>query len=288
MPMPIPDPAWLTAEYDNRGRVPTFATHLAHWAQASAEARARRSRRLDVPYGPGAGDRLDIFPSARADAPVLVFLHGGYWRALDKRDASFVAPALVDAGAMVVVPNYALAPAVTVEAIALQLAHAVAWTWRNAALYGGSPAQIVVAGHSAGGHLAAMLAACLWPRLGADLPPRLLAGALSISGLYDLEPIRHTPFLQADLKLTAASVKRLSPAGFAAPAGARLVSVAGADESSEFLRQNRLIRQRWGAQAVPVCEDIPATNHFTVLHSLADPAGRVHRLALWLLGLSPL
>jgi arylformamidase len=280
-----PDPEWLNAEYDNRSRVADWPRHLDRWSRASALAREGMSRRLDVAYGPGETDRLDIFPSTRSDAPVFVFIHGGYWRALNKRDASFVAPALVAAGAMVVVPDYALCPAVTVEAIALQLARAVAWTYRNAALYGGDPRRIVVGGHSAGGHLAAMLATCAWPQLAADLPAQLLRGALSISGLYDLEPIRHTPFLQVDLKLTAASVRRLSPAHFPAPAGVALYSVVGADESLEFLRQNRMIREAWGPGAVPVCESVPGTNHFTVLHELADPAARVHRLALDLLGL---
>ena len=112
-----------------------------------------------------------------------------------------------------------------------------------------------------------------------------LAGALSISGLYDLEPIRHTPFLQADVRLTPAAVARLSPAFFPRPKNGRLYATVGLDESDEFLRQNMLIRDVWGPTAVPVCETIPASNHFTVLNSLVDPAGRLHELALRLLNL---
>lgn len=284
--MPRRDAAWYDAQYNNRARVPDAPRHLQRWAEASALARQGLSCRLDVPYGSGgAAETLDIFPSPRANAPVLVFIHGGYWRALDKRDASFIAPALVDAGAMVVVPNYALAPAVSVETIVLQLVRAVAWTWRHAALYGGNPGRLVVAGHSAGGHLAAMMLSCDWPRVERGLPRTLVHSAMSISGLFDLEPIRHAPFLQADLKLTPASVRKLSPAGFPAPASGVLHALVGGDESEEFLRQNTLIRDAWGAKRVPVCEAVPGTDHFTVLHELADATSRLHGHARSLLGL---
>ncbi|MBL8308290.1 MAG: alpha/beta hydrolase, partial [Rubrivivax sp.] len=147
------------------------------------------------------------------------------------------------------------------------------------------PARIALVGHSAGGHLATMLLACRWKEVGADLPAQAVQGALSISGLYDLEPLRHAPFIQADLKLSPASVARLSPAFFPRPKGGKLHAVVGLDESDEFIRQNRLIRDVWGPTAVPVCETIPGRNHFTVLNDLADPASRLHELALRLLGL---
>jgi arylformamidase len=184
-----------------------------------------------------------------------------------------------------VVPNYALCPAVTVEDIALQMARALAWTWRHAADFGGDASRLAVAGHSAGGHLAAMLLSCRWKLVGEDLPLAPLSGALAISGLYDLEPVRLTPFLQGDLRLTPAQVARLSPAFFPRPKGGRLFTTVGGDESEEFLRHNQLIRDQWGPTAVPVCETVSGKNHFTVLESLVDPAGRLHELALRLLGL---
>lgn len=278
------EPAWLDAQYNNRARIPEHEQIFKRWSESSAFARANQSRRLDLPYGDQAGETLDLFPSAKADAPVLVFIHGGYWRSLDKCDVSFIAPSFVAAGAMVVVPNYALCPAVSIEHITLQMTRALAWTWRNAALYGGNPARIAVVGHSAGGHLAAMMLSCRWKEVGDDLPAQLVSGALSISGLYDLEPLRHTTFLQPDLNLTPASVKRLSPAFFPRPRGT-LYTVAGLDESEEFLRQNQLIRDQWGPTSVPICETIPGRNHLDVLHNLADPDGRLHDLALRLLGL---
>jgi arylformamidase len=275
---------WLDAQYNNRARVGDAAQIMERWVRASAWARENSPVHLDVRYGDGDKETLDLFPAARPGAPVLVFIHGGYWRALDKRDVSFVAPALAQAGALVVVPNYALCPAVSVEHITLQMVRALAWVWRHASKYGGDPRRIVVAGHSAGGHLAAMMLSCRWQDVAADLPASVVGAALSISGIFDMEAIRQSPFLNVDLKLTPASARRLSPALFPPPAG-QLFTVVGADESEEFLRQNSLIRAAWGADAVPVCDAIAGTNHFTVLHDLADPRGRLHPLALQLLGL---
>jgi len=282
---PRHDPAWFDSQYNNRARIADHAAIFERWASASASARVGSpAAQLDLAYGEGGGETLDVFPSAAPGAPVLVYIHGGYWRALDKSEFSFVAPVFNAAGSMVVVPNYALCPAVTVEQIALQAAGALAWTWRNAARFGGDPNRIAVAGHSAGGQLVAMLLSCRWKQLGDDLPAQLVGGGLSISGMYDLEPIRNTPFLQVDLRLTPAAVKRLSPAFFPRPRG-KLYAVAGGDESEEFIRQNRLIRDVWGPTAVPVCETVSGKNHLTVLESLVDPAGRLHELALRLLGL---
>ncbi|MFL6635953.1 MAG: alpha/beta hydrolase, partial [Massilia sp.] len=215
---------------------------------------------------------------------VLVFIHGGYWRDSDKSLHGFLAPSFTVDGAMVVVPNYALCPAVSIEHIALQLTRCLAWVHRHAALYGGDPSRIVVAGHSAGGHLASMMLGCRWKDVDPALPAQLVSGALAISGLFDLEPLRHAPFLKDDIQLTASSVKRLSTAFFPRPRRPLLTAVGG-DETSELKRQAALIRDQWGPTSVPVSETIPNTNHFTVLHNLADPNGRLHRHALALLGL---
>jgi arylformamidase len=282
--MSLNDPAWLDAQYNNRARIPEHPQIFARWAESSALARERLKSQLDIRYGDQPGEVLDVFPAAQAGAPVLVYIHGGYWRSLDKADHSFIAPAFVAAGATVVVPNYALCPAVTIEAIALQMTRALAWVWRNAAVHTGDPNRIAVVGHSAGGHLAAMLLSCRWKDVGDDLPAKLVPGALSISGLYDLEPIRNTPFLQSDLRLTPQSVRRLSPAFFPRPRGT-LYTVAGVNESEEFLRQNQLIRDQWGPTTVPVCETVAGRHHLDVVHELADPQGRLHELALRLLGL---
>lgn len=282
-------PAWYDEQYNNRARVADSAAILQHWADASALARTQLGGSLDVPYGTDPSERFDIFPTRQPGAPVLVHIHGGYWRALDKRDQSFVAPPFVDAGALVVVPNYALCPAASIEQIALQMVQALAWIHRHIAAYGGDPSRIVVSGHSAGGHLAAMLLACDWKSVAPDLPADLLRGALAVSGVFDLEPMRHTPFLAPDLRLTAGAARRLSPALMPAPRGlkAGLVALVGGDESPEFLRQNQLIAQAWGPDAVRACEAVPGKNHMNVLNEMAEPSSRVHRWGLHLLGLQP-
>ncbi len=277
------DPAWLDVQYNNRARIPEHPQLFARWDADSAAARAALPCQVDLRYGDGPNETLDVFAAARPGAPVLVFIHGGWWRSLDKAGHSFVAGAFVREGATVVLPNYALAPSVTIETIALQMALALAWTWRHAAAHHGDPQRIVLVGHSAGGHLATMLLACDWRRVAPDLPADLVRRALSISGLYELEPVRQTPFLKADLRLTQDAVARLSPARFPAPRGRTLHAAAGALESEEFLRQNRLIQAAWGEAVVPRCEEVPGTNHLDVLHALAEPDGVLHARAWELL-----
>ena len=290
--MPRPDdPTWLEAQYNNRARVPDAMRQIAAWGTASAAARAGLPQaRLDVRYARGAGGLLDVFPAARPPAgdlsPVMLFIHGGYWRSLAKSDFSFLAPVFTQAGAAVVVPDYALCPAVNIEHITLQMVQALAWTVRHAEDFGGDPSRITVVGHSAGGHLAAMLMTCRWREVDPGLPLKPIASALSISGLFDLEPLRHVASVKDDLGLTPASVKRLSPAFFPRPRHGRLYAVVGGQESEEFIRQNQLIRDAWGPTTVPVCEALPGLEHFSVMTALVDPAHRLHRLARELLGLA--
>ena len=289
--MPTKDAAWHDRMYNNRALVPDFADHFARWTSASKQARETLKPVLDLAYGDGPNETLDVFPAARKNAPVVIFIHGGYWRSLDKSDHSFVAPGLRDLGACVVVVNYALCPGtpeqpVTIPDIGLQMARAAAWVWRHIAEHGGDPGNITVIGHSAGGHLAAMLLGCDWKKMGRDLPAGLLRKALSISGLFDLEPMRKTPFLQGDLRLTPAQVRMASPAKWQRPRKGVLYAVAGGDESAEFLRHIRLIHQAWGPQTVPVCEALPGLNHFSIVTDLTLSGTRLNALAQQLIAAS--
>lgn len=278
--MKLQDGEWHDRMYNNRARVPDFAEYFARWASESDRARQGNPCELDLPYGDGAGETLDVFPALQPSAPVLVFIHGGYWRAMDKSDHSFIAPSFTRDGACVVVPNYALAPAATVPQIVLQMVRAVAWCSHNIARYGGDPRRIKVVGHSAGGQLAAMLLLCLWQQHHAVLPRDLVTHALAMSPLHDLDPIMRTPHLQQTLALTPEQVALASPARLPAPRQGILYSVVGGEENEEYHRQNRLIHEAWGPRRVPVCESLPALNHFSMLDALVEPSHRLHQLAL--------
>jgi arylformamidase len=234
------DAAALDKLYNNRLLVPECMETLQRWSQDSTSVRQSAICQLDVKYGQGAHESLDIFPCTSAHVPVLVFIHGGYWRSLDKSDHSFIAPAFTRQGSCVVIPNYSLCPAVTVSDIVLQLVKAVAWVYKNIEKYGGDHRRITVAGHSAGGHLAAMMLSCLWSSYDKELPMDVVKNALSISGLFELETPMHSPYLQDSLHLTPDEVKRISPAWMPSPTWGKLYSVVGGYESSEFLRHTQL------------------------------------------------
>ena len=273
-------PEWYDRMYNNRALVPDFADHLKRWTDQSKTARKLLGGLTDISYGAGPNETLDIFPANAANAPVMVFLHGGYWRALDKSDQSFIAPSFTREGVSVVVPNYALCPAVSIPEIVMQMVKALAWVWRYIHEWGGDARRIHVVGHSAGGHLAAMLLACEWQRYADDLPADLVKSGLSVSGLFELESVMRSPMLQSDLRLDDAQVVRCSPAWMPRPAHGTFCSVVGGLESDEFIRHHRLIQQAWGKAYVPVCEALPGLHHFNVLSALAERGTYLNRLAL--------
>jgi arylformamidase len=239
------------------------------WDRDSEKARARLDCYLDVPYGTTGSETLDVFPAQGKSRGLVLFIHGGYWRALDKRNVSFIAPALVREGITVAVPNYALCPAVRVEDIVMQIVQACAWMYRNGGNFGAPAGKLTLCGHSAGGHLAAMMLCCLWPQYSSDLPDKVVSGALSISGLYDLTEIVKVPSVNCDVRLTEKSALRVSPAFLPAATDAPLFTAVGSEENEGFHVQNRMIARKWGKtlRAEVPC---PGANHFTVLDELCD------------------
>ncbi len=277
------DPAWFDQQYNPRLAMKDAAGFFAGWDAASEAARARMDCTLDVAYGDDPLEKLDIYRCGVLHAPVLFFVHGGYWRASDKSPHAFVAEAFVNSGVTVVMINYPLCPRVRVEDIVDSTARALAWTWRHIGEYGGDRDSIVVCGHSAGGHLSAMMACQDWKSLASDLPGTLASRVLAISAINEMEPMAHAPFLKDSLNLTPEAVLALSPCLLAAPAELTMTCVAGALEPSEFARQNGLLRHNWGENRVQVCELIEGRDHFTIVHDLGDPTKRLHQLARSLL-----
>jgi arylformamidase len=263
------DAQYFETRYNPRLAVPEYASHFEAWGQRSADARARMDGYLDVSYGNHPLEKLDVFRAKGASRALLMFIHGGYWRALDKSQHSFVAEPFANAGVTVGMINYALCPAVTVEEIVRQVLQAAAWLYRNASNFGAPAGPIFVAGHSAGGHLTAMLMAALWPTFDRSLPKDLWKGGLAISGLYDLRPLVDVDWLNGDLRLDEASALRLSPAFLPPATRAAVMTCVGGDESSEFLRQNALLASRWKSV---FAGDIamPGRNHFSVIDALAE------------------
>ena len=261
----------LAAQYNNRELVPDYANYFTRWAEGSARARSTMTCQLDLRYGDAPGETLDLFPARKGDGTCMMFIHGGYWRSMDKRDHSILAPAWVDAGVSLAVVNYDLCPAVSVDEIVRQMLRASRWLWLHAERYGMDPDRLYVSGHSAGGHLTAMMMCAVFPVFDARLPKDLWKGGLAVSGLYDLRPLQQVDFLQKDLRLDDDSALRLSPAYLPPATRAPVMTSVGGEESAEFKRQNALLGERWKA---PFAGNIamPGKNHFSVVDALADPA----------------
>lgn len=266
------DQAALDGQLNLRARWPEHAEYFARWAEQSAAVRRRLGGRIDLPYGPSDGQKLDLFvPAGGGRAPLLVFIHGGYWQSLDKGDFSYLAAPYVAAGVAFASLNYDLAPAVSVEEIVAQVRTALAWLYRNAGDLGIDPDRLYVSGHSAGGHLTAMALATDWAADGrAGLPADLVKGGCSISGVYDLEPLRLS-YHQAVLNLTPEMARRLTPLGDLPTRAGPMILAVGSEETEEFLRQQDKYAAAWrdAGLALQVVE-LPGRNHFTAVDALGE------------------
>jgi arylformamidase len=267
------------AEYNNRARVPEHPEIFARWAREAedyrAEAMKERRAELGLSYGSTARQFIDLFsPGRERAAPLALFIHGGYWRSLDPSLFSHMARGINAHGVAVAVAGYDLCPQVTIADIVDQIRHACIFLWLR------TGQKMMVYGHSAGGHLAGAMVATEWRTLFPRAPADLVPAAYSISGLFDLTPLLKVS-MAADLRLDETQARELSPLLWPAPRGRTFDAVVGALESSEFLRQSRIIVDAWSKAGVASrYEAIADTNHFTVIDALADPnSAMVARLA---------
>jgi arylformamidase len=267
------------AEYNNRARVPEHPAIFARWAREAedyrAEAMKERRAELGLSYGSTPRQFIDLFsPGRERAAPLALFIHGGYWRSLDPSLFSHMARGINAHGVAVAVAGYDLCPHVTIADIIDQIRHACIFLWLR------TGQKMMVYGHSAGGHLAGAMVATEWRALFPRAPADLVPAAYSISGLFDLTPLLQVS-MAADLGLDQAQARELSPLFWPPPTGRTFDAVVGGLESSEFLRQSRIIIDAWSKAGVASrYQAIAGTNHFTVIDALADPkSAMVGRLA---------
>jgi arylformamidase len=269
------DQDFIEREYNNRALVRDHPAYFARWERDSAFVRSTLPGSLDVAYGPDPRHRIDLFPAERARG-TLFFLHGGYWRSLDRKMFSWLAAPYVAAGVNVAMPSYRLAPSVSIEAIVDDAIAALNALFAQGPAHGISTQRVVLAGHSAGGHLVAAIMAA--PRERLEFDAARIAGGVPISGLFDFAPlVRHS--FNADFRLDDEAARRLDlhdrPATIAAP----LVVAVGADESSEFRRQSALIAGSWKAH-VREHQVLPGLHHFSVVDAFAERGQRLHDATL--------
>jgi acetyl esterase/lipase len=260
------DRATLDAAYNNTAAVGQAARdrYVAGWAARSEPVRRTPGARIDVPYGSGARQRLDVFPCGRPAAPTLVYIHGGYWQTNDKEPYAFLGESLLPAGFNLALVEYTLAPAARLDQIVAEVRASVAWIVDHAKEVGGDPGLVFVSGHSAGGHLTAM----------AMTDPRV-AGGLAISGLYDLEPIRLN-YLNDQLRLDPDEARRNSPLLHLPPRGAPLVVTVGLGELPELIRQSKAYAEAWLGRGLPGrFLPVDRHDHFSILEELARPDGQL-------------
>ena len=277
--------AYYDLQYNARASVADYEQYPRLYRELSDQAHASLPCFKDIAYGPGAGERLDIFPASRPDAPVLLFVHGGYWRALSKADSAFMAPALTAAGACVVVIDYDLAPVVTLDQIVAQVRRALAWVHANIAAFGGDPQRLYASGSSAGGHLVGMLLAAGW-QAEHGLPDDVLRGALPVSGLFDLRPLLDT-HINGWMRLDEAAARRNSPQFHLPTAAGELLVAYGALETAEFARQSADYLAAWRGRGLSGCLlAVEGRNHFDVVLELGLPGTPLYRALVQLMGLA--
>jgi arylformamidase len=268
------DRAEIDRQLNLRARWPEYEAFFARWAEESARVRGRVGGHLDLAYGDTPSQTLDLFlPEATGGAvPLLAFIHGGYWQSLDKGDFSYLAPPFLDQGIAFASLNYTLAPQASVAEMAGEMRRAFLWLAQGAGDYGVDPGRIFVAGHSAGGQLAAMTAATDWQALGPDAPAfDPVKGACSVSGVYDLEPLRLS-YHQDVLGLDPDEAVAMSPLRVIPKRAGPLICAVGSEETDEFLYQQDAFVAAWRAAGLEArVVELPGRHHFSAVDALGEP-----------------
>ncbi|MGA7623474.1 MAG: alpha/beta hydrolase [Candidatus Acidiferrales bacterium] len=280
---------WSLAErerqYSPSTCVPAVTPYLQAYASRSLEAAQRFRCRKDLAWGKGPDETFDYFPADSADAPLLIFIHGGYWQDLSKNDSLFAAPDFVANGIAFAAIEYTLAPKASLSTIVDQCRRAIASLHQQAAALGFDPRQIYIAGSSAGAHLAAMMLAEGWQKT-YGLPPDVVAGALLLSGVYDLEPLVGT-YIDAPLHLSSAEVEALSPRRLNVGPGVRTIVAWGENETPEFKRQSRSFAAKLRDAGFPVnAFEVAGANHFDIVLGLTDRKTELGRATIELINTS--
>ncbi|MBV9648418.1 MAG: alpha/beta hydrolase [Candidatus Eremiobacteraeota bacterium] len=271
----------LNAEYNASATVPSFEAYVDRWRRESDRVRKSYGPRTNIPYGDGEFQRLDLFPVARDGAPVLLYLHGGFWWRTSKDDYSFFAEPFLNAAA-VAIPNYSLAPAATLDEMLAEMRSVILWLHANAEQHNGDPGRIVICGHSAGGQLGGMLAATDWSAHGLTRNP--IVAMCGLSGLYDLEPIRHSN-INEWLHLDEETARRNSPILHLPRVAMPLVATVGEFETSEFQRQTLDYAVVWRECGYPAeCEVMTGRNHYDLILDVLEPGSRLRASVAGLIG----
>lgn len=259
----------LDAEYNLTAIFPeAAASYEAFCERESERVRSELDHRLNVPFGPTLAEHVDLYPAGET-APVLIYVHGGFWYLRTSQEFGFVARGPISRGIATVIVNYDLCPRVTIDEIVRQTRAAVAWVYENARSFGGDAGRIHVAGHSAGGHLVAMLLATDWEGE-YGLPGDVVKSAAAISGLYDLAPFPYT-FLQPQLQLGWDQVLRNSPVLHIPDAAPPLLVAYGEEETDEFKRQSEAFLSAWRANGLDGERLLLAgKNHYDVIDGFLD------------------
>jgi arylformamidase len=274
----------LDHQYDARGTATDGQKFRDFLSRESARAREELDCRLDMPYGAGADEVLDVFPAADPGSPIVYFIHGGYWRSSSQRDLDLFASTFVPAGCAYVSVNYSLAPHASIDEIVRQCRAGLRWTYENANDFGGDPDRIHVIGRSAGGHLAGMMLATDWQG-DWGLPADVITGATAVSGLFDLEPVRLSNVNEwAQLDKDAAY--RNSPVHHLPASGCPLILTWGEAETDEFKRQSDLYRVAWASRGYPCTAfELPGKHHYASMPDLMDRDSAMTRAVFAQIGL---